>query len=184
MDTKLMIVLIVVAAAAVLVALLFYTRRHRSMLLRDRFGPEYEKTVRESGSTGRAEAELEKRVQRVERLHLRPLPHSARRQYLARWMEIQRRFVDDPQGAVCSADDLITEVMSAEGYPMVDFEQRAADISVDHPLMVSNYRVAHEVTVRQRGEGASTEELRKAIVHYRFLFEQLVESEAESREVA
>src|SRR6266508_4410479 len=98
MDTKLMIVLIVVAAAAVLVALLFYTRRHRSMLLRDRFGPEYEKTVRESGSTGRAEAELEKRVQRVERLHLRPLPHSARRQYLARWMEIQRRFVDDPQG--------------------------------------------------------------------------------------
>ena len=184
MDTRLMMVLIVVAAAAVSLALLFYMRRHRSMLLRDRFGPEYEKTVRESGSTDRAEAELEKRVKRVERLHLRPLSQSARRQYMERWLEIQRRFVDDPEGAVLSADDLVAEVMNTEGYPVADFEQRAADISVGHPLLVSNYRIAHDVTVRQRGGGASTEELRKAIVHYRFLFEQLVESEMEGKEVA
>ena len=184
MDTRLIVALIAVAAVAVLVVVLFYTRRRRSMQLRERFGPEYERIVHEHGSTGRAEAELEKRVKRVERLRLRPLSQSARQSYLDRWMEVQRRFVDDPKGAVFSADELITEVMNAEGYPVADFEQRAADISVDHPLLVSNYRVAHDITVRERGGAASTEELRKAIVHYRFLFEQLIESEQEGREVA
>ena len=184
MDTRLIVgLIVVVAVVAVLLAVLFYTRRRRSTQLRERFGPEYERTVREHG-TGRAEVELEKRVKRVERLHLQPLSQSARRSYLDRWMEIQRRFVDDPKGAVFSADDLIAEVMNAEGYPVAEFEQRAADISVDHPLLVSNYRVAHDITLRERGGAASTEELRKAIVHYRFLFEQLIEAEPESREVA
>jgi len=184
MDTRLIVALIAVAVVAVLLAVLFYTRRRRSVQLRERFGPEYERIVREHGSTGRAEAELEKRVKRVEHLRLQPLSQSARRTYLDRWMEIQRRFVDDPKGAVFSADELVAEVMNAEGYPVADFEQRAADISVEHPLLVSNYRVAHDITVRERGGAATTEELRKAIVHYRFLFEQLIESESEGREVA
>ena len=184
MDMKLVVTLIAVAAVVVLLVVLFYMRRHRSVQLRERFGSEYERTVRERGSTGRAEAELEKRIKRVERLRLQPLSQSARRSYLDRWMEIQRRFVDDPKGAVFSADELIAEVMKAEGYPVAEFEQRAADISVDHPLLVSNYRVAHDITLRERGGAATTEELRKAIVHYRFLFEQLIESEPEGREVA
>ena len=184
MDTRMIIVVIAVVVAAVLLAFFFYTRRRRSLQLRERFGPEYERIVREHGSTGRAEAELEKRVKRVEHLHLQPLSQSARRSYLDRWMEIQRRFVDDPKGAVFAADELITEVMNAEGYPVADFDQRAADISVEHPLLVSNYRVAHDITLRERGGAASTEDLRKAIVHYRFLFEQLIESESEGREVA
>ena len=184
MDMKLIVTLIAVAVVVVLVVALLYMRRRHSVQLRERFGPEYERTVREHGSAGRAEAELEKRVKRVERLRLQPLPHSARQIYLDRWMEIQRRFVDDPKGAVFSADELIGEVMNAEGYPMAEFEQRAADISVDHPLLVSNYRVAHDITLRERGGAATTEELRKAIVHYRFLFEQLIESEPEGREVA
>ena len=184
MDMKLIVTLIAVAAVVVLLVVLFYVRRRHSVQLRERFGPEYERTVRESGSTGRAEAELEKRLKRVERLRLQPLTQSARRSYLDRWMEIQRRFVDDPKGAVFSADELISEVMKAEGYPVAEFEQRAADISVEHPLLVSNYRVAHDITLRERGGAATTEELRKAIVHYRFLFEQLIESEPEGREVA
>ncbi len=183
MDTRLIVTLIAVAAVAVLLVLLFYMRRRRSVQLRERFGPEYERIVRERG-TGRAEAELQNRVKRVERLRLRPLSQSARRSYLDRWMEIQRRFVDDPKGAVFAADELISEAMNAEGYPVADFEQRAADISVEHPLLVSNYRVAHDITLRERGGEATTEELRKAIVHYRFLFEQLIESEPEGREVA
>ena len=183
MDTRLIVVLIVVAVAAVLLVALFYMRQRRSKLLRDRFGPEYERTVRERGA-GRAEKELEQRVKRVEHLDLRSLSESARRSYMERWMEIQRRFVDDPKSAVSFADELITEVMNAEGYPVADFEQRAADISVEYPLLVSNYRVAHDIAQRERGGGASTEDLRKAIVHYRFLFEQLVEPEAEGREVA
>jgi FtsZ-interacting cell division protein ZipA len=181
MDMKLIVVVIAVVVVAVLLVALFYMRRRRSMNLRERFGPEYERTVRERGAS-RAETELEQRVKRVERLRLQPLSQSARRGYLDRWMEIQRRFVDDPKGAVFSADELINEVMNAEGYPMSDFDQRAADISVDHPLLVSNYRVAHDITMRERGGAATTEELRKAIVHYRFLFEQLIESEPEGRE--
>ncbi len=186
MDTRLIFTLIAVVAVVVLLVAVFYARRRRSIQLRERFGPEYERIVRESGSTGSAEKELEKRVKRVERLRLQPLSQSARRSYMERWMDIQRRFVDDPKGAVFAADELIAEVMNAEGYPVADFEQRAADISVEHPLLVSNYRVAHDITVRERGGAASTEELRKAIVHYRFLFEQLIESESESegREVA
>jgi hypothetical protein len=183
MDTRLIVVSLIAVVVAVLLAVLFYARRRRSMQLRERFGPEYERIVRERGA-GRAEAELEKRVKRVEHLRLQPLSQSARRTYLDRWMEIQRRFVDDPKGAVFAADELIGEVMNAEGYPVSDFDQRAADISVDHPLLVSNYRVAHEITVRERGGEATTEELRKAIVHYRFLFEQLIESEQEGREAA
>jgi hypothetical protein len=185
MDTRLIVTLIAVAAVVVLLAaVLFYARRRRSVQLRERFGPEYERIVRESGSAGSAEKELEKRVKRVERLRLQPLSQSARRGYMERWMDVQRRFVDDPKAAVFAADELIGEVMNAEGYPVADFEQRAADISVEHPLLVSNYRVAHDITVRERGGAASTEELRKAIVHYRFLFEQLIESEPEGREVA
>lgn len=184
MDMKLIVTLIAVAAVVVLLVVVYYIRRRRSVQLRERFGPEYERTVRERGSTGRAEAELENRVKRVERLRLQPLSQSARRSYVDRWMEIQRRFVDDPKGAVFAADELISEVMKAEGYPVAEFDQRAADISVDHPLLVSNYRVAHDITNRERGGAATTEELRKAIVHYRFLFEQLIESEPEGREVA
>ena len=179
------IAIIVVAAVVVLLAAWLRIQRRRSLRLRDRFGPEYERTVRQQGgSSRRAEEELEKRVQRVENFDLRPLSDSERQHYVERWMEVQRRFVDYPRSAVFSADDLVTEVMCTEGYPMADFEQRAADISVEHPLLVSNYRVAHAIALRERGGATDTEELRKAIVHFRFLFEQLIESGSESKEVA
>jgi len=185
MHAEIVIAVIVVAAAVVLLAAWLYMRRCRSLQLRDRFGPEYERTVRErGGSSRRAEEELEERVKRVDKFDLRPLSESERQRYFERWMEVQRRFVDDPKFAVFSADDLITEVMRAEGYPMADFEQRAADISVEHPLLVSNYRVAHDIALREHRGETNTEELRKAIVHFRFLFEQLLESGSEGREVA
>jgi hypothetical protein len=178
------IVVVIVAAVVLMVLAGWFLRQRRSRRLRDRFGPEYERTVHMRGGSGPAEAELQKRVERVARLDLRPLSANERRVYLERWMKVQRRFVDDPRGAVLSADELVKDVMRMEGYPVVNFEQRAADISVDHPLLVSNYRVAHAITLGMRVGEASSEQLRKAIVHYRFLFEQLLEASPGDREVA
>jgi hypothetical protein len=173
MDTR---VLIVVIAAAVVIGGLLYMRRRNTLLLRSRFGPEYERSVREKGSAARAEEELKHRVQRVSRLEIRPLPEPARQRYWERWLGVQRTFVDDPRFAVAAADDLIADVMSARGYPIEGFEQQAADISVDHPQVVANYRAAHAIALRNRTDAASTEDLRKAITNYRSLFEELLET--------
>jgi hypothetical protein len=175
MNETLLIVLAIVAVIAV-GALLFFQRR-KSEHLRSRFGPEYEHEVEEKGSRRKAEAELAGREKRVKKLDVRPLEPGARDGFRHRWTEVQARFVDDPPGAVAEADDLLGEVMRTRGYPVSDFEQSAGDISVDHPEVVKHYRAGHDIAVRhERGE-ASTEELRQAMIHYRALFDELVEDE-------
>jgi hypothetical protein len=165
------IVLIVVAIA---IASWFFFRQRRTKTLRARFGPEYERAVSIHGSTTRAEGELAKRAQRVSKFRIVDLSAADRDRFLNAWHEDQARFVDNPKRAVIDADQIVTEVMKTRGYPMGDFEQLAADVSVDHAAVVENYRTAHLIVMRNRGGEASTEELRIAMVHYRALFEDLV----------
>ncbi len=175
MDETLLIVLAVVAVLAV-GAWLFLQRR-QSEQLRSRFGPEYEHELEEKGSRRKAEAELAQREKRVKKLDVRPLEPAARDGFKHRWTEVQARFVDAPPRAVTEADNLLGEVMRTRGYPVSDFEQSAGDISVDHPEVVKHYRAGHDIAVRhERGE-ASTEELRQAMIHYRALFDELVEDQ-------
>ncbi len=151
-------------------------RKKRSMQLREKFGPEYDAVVAQRGNASKAEAELASRQTRVEKFTLRALPSVERDRYMSEWAAVQRRFVDDPAFAVNEADALVTQVMSARGYPMSDFEQRSADISVHHPRVVQNYRSARAIVVRHGQGQASTEDLRQAMVHCRGLFEELLES--------
>jgi hypothetical protein len=163
-------VLIVVGALAAVL----YTRKRRTAKLRGKFGdPEYARAVQEGGNQRRAEAKLEERAERVESFHIRALSSSDHARFVDSWSKVQSRFVDSPGGAVAEADRLLGDVMLIRGYPVSDFEQRAADMSVDHPLVVENYRVAHAIAVRQTLGRASTEELRQAMIHYRTLFEEL-----------
>ena len=179
MNETLLIVLAVVAVLAV-GAWLFFQRR-KSDHLRSRFGSEYEHEVEEKGSRRKAESELAEREKRVKKLDVRPLEPAARDGFRHRWTEVQARFVDDPAEAVAEADDLLGEVMRTRGYPVSDFEQSAGDISVDHPDVVKHYRAGHDIAVRhERGE-ASTEELRQAMIHYRALFDELVEDQGAER---
>jgi hypothetical protein len=163
------IVIIVFGAAAV-----YVLQRSRTKRLQERFGPEYARTLKEAGDRRQAEAKLERLEKRVERLHIRPLDPADRARFRDAWREIQIRFVDDPNRALLEADRLIGEVMSAEGYPVLDFQQRAADISVEHPAVVENYREGHQIALRHGQGRAGTEDLRKAMIHYRTLFEDLV----------
>lgn len=183
MNETLLIVLAVVAVLAV-GGWLFFQRR-QSKHLQSRFGPEYERELEEKGSRRKAEAELAEREKRVKKLDIRPIEPAARDGFRRRWTEVQARFVDHPAGAVAEADDLLGEVMRTRGYPVTDFEHRAGDISVDHPEVVRHYRAGHDIAVRhERGE-ANTEELRQAMIHYRALFDELVEDEGDgSRESA
>jgi len=176
MDSRMWVVVIAIVVIALAAAWVLLNRR-RSTRLRQRFGPEYERAVSEQGDRSRAEKVLEMRERRVKRLNIRRLDESQRAKYRGEWLAEQARFVDDPGGAIVSADQLVAQVMVARGYPMEEFEQRAADISVDYPSVVENYRAAHQIALRHgRGE-ASTEDLRRAMVHYRALFEDLVEAE-------
>jgi hypothetical protein len=172
-----------VAIAVVLIAgLVWYTfGRRRTQQLRNRFGPEYEHTLRSQGNVRKAEAELEARAKRVEALHIRPLSPADASRYDASWRGVQARFVDDPKGAVTDADRLVGEVMNARGYPVGDFEQRVADVSVDHPDVVMNYRAAREIAVSHAQGKASTEDLRQAMVHYRALFHDLLDIKDDDR---
>lgn len=179
-------ILIVVAAAIVLLALLAAVvgRRRRRAGLQERFGPEYERTVDRAGGRRGAEAELAERERQRERLDIVPLQPEARDRYAESWRSVQTRFVDDPSGAVSDADRLVTDVMRERGYPIDDFEQRAADISVDHPDVVENFRAGHEIYLRSdRGE-AGTEDLRQAFVHYRALFDELLTTREASTQEA
>src|SRR5947208_4313722 len=166
-----------VAAAAFVLALTWAAvaiRRRKH--LQERFGPEYERTVSASGDRREAEAELARREKRREKLEIRPLPLEERAHYREQWQQIQAVFVDAPADAVGEADTLIAQVMGDQGYPMEDFEERAADTSVDHPKVVQNYRPAHRISEsNDRGE-ATTEDLRLAMLHYRSLFDELVEA--------
>jgi hypothetical protein len=171
-----LLVAIIVIVVVVLALAWFLMRRQRTDRLRKQFGPEYERAVSESGSRQAAEAELEDRRTRREKLEIVALEPAARDRYLEQWRLVQAQFVDSPTEATRAADRLINEVMRDRGYPVEDFEQRAADISVDHPQVVDDYRAAHAVAeVNERSE-AGTEDLRQALVHYRSLFEELLET--------
>jgi hypothetical protein len=153
-------------------AILLASRRKAA--LRERFGPEYERSVRERGSERAAQAALSEREKRVEKFHIRELDPTERERFDERWHSVQSRFVDDPRGAVLEADDNVQLLMATRGYPMADFDQRAADLSVDHPQVVDNYRLAHSISLRHRRGEANTEDLRQAMIHYRSLFDELL----------
>jgi hypothetical protein len=160
-------------------------QRQRSEQLRARYGPEYERTVAQVGDKRRAESELVKRQERVAQLDIRPLTAEQCTTYMLQWRAVQSRFVDDPKGAVTEADRLVEDVMKRRGYPISDFDQRAADLSVHHPRVVDNYRAARDIAHRHRRGEATTEDLRQAMVHYRGLFEDLLEDrEHEERQEA
>jgi hypothetical protein len=169
-------VVIVVAAVIVIAAVAFSAlRARRSRDLRGRFGPEYDRVAADAPSKRQAEAELKSRTKRHDEFEIRPLDPRDRDRYRTRWQDVQAQFVDDPDAAVQNADGLIQDVMRRRGYPVDDFDTRAADLSVDHPDVVENYRAAHGITVaRDRGK-AGTDELRRAVQHYRSLFDALVE---------
>ncbi len=176
MDPK----LIALAAAVVLVivvAVAMYMRKRKNTTtkLRDRFGPEYDRAVLQHGSERKAEAKLADRETRVDMLKIRDLDVAERERYLAQWQAVQSRFVDFPKGAVTEADELVCSLMQTRGYPVTDFDQRAADISVDHPRVVENYRSAHDIALRVGRDEASTEDMRNAMIHYRSLFDELVQ---------
>ena len=164
---------IVVIAIIVVIAALA-SRNARSRHLQQRFGPEYDRTVRTSGDRSIAERELTAREDRVKRMHIEELPAGARARYTEEWRTVQTRFVDQPREALKDADRLVESVMRDRGYPMNDFEQRAADISPDHPQVVDNYRIAHGIAARTETGEVSTEDLRQAMVHYRTLFDDLL----------
>ena len=178
MTTTAWIIVAIVVVAALVIGGVLWSRRRRSEHFKDRFGREYDRTVEATGDRSTAEADLADREKRVEKLDIRPLTAEERRDFGRRWDEVQARFVDDPPRAVAFADALLGEVMKARGYPVSDFDQRAGDISVDHPVVVEHYHKAHDIAVRhERGE-ASTEDLRQAMIHYRALFDNLVGAQA------
>jgi hypothetical protein len=182
-QLTLLIALLAVAAIVVIVGYLLM-RKRRSQVLRQRFGPEYDRVVKKEGDVHRGEDVLQFRSKRREKLQIRALSPSNRSDFTSQWATVQSQFVDAPKNAVSRADQLVNEVMQARGYPVGDFEERAADISVDYPVVVENYRTAHAIALRHvRGE-ASTEDLRQAMVHYRSLFDELLEDPLPERKEA
>jgi hypothetical protein len=177
LDPKLIGLAVAVILIIAVFAWLYARKRSRTTAdFRQRFGPEYERTLRVHGSERKAEAQLADREKRVDKLNIRDLDPMERERFSERWESVQSRFVDSPKGAVTEADDLVSSVMKTRGYPVSDFDQRAVDISVDHPRVVENYRSAHEVALRAGKDEATTEDLRRAMIHYRSLFEELVQT--------
>jgi hypothetical protein len=176
-STQWIILLAVLAVAVIAVIAIISARssRKRHADLQHRFGPEYDRVVAEQGSVARAERELAAREKRVDHLKLRPLPESELVQFSADWRNVQTRFVDDPSGAVQAADELIKSVMLARGYEAERFDQRVADLSVEHANVIQHYRAAGVLADANREGRANTEELRQALVHYRALFSDLLE---------
>jgi hypothetical protein len=170
LDPKfIMLAGVVILVIAVLAWMYVQKRRSTTASLRQKFGPEYERAVHQQGSERKAEAKLADRQERVEKLNIRDLDPMERERFSKQWESVQSHFVDSPRGAVAEADDLVSSLMKTRGYPVSDFDQRAADISVDHPRVVENYRSAHDITLRVGKNGASTEDLRAAMIHYRSL---------------
>ena len=188
MNPNLMALALAVILAVAVLAWLYVQRRRRTTTaeLHQRFGPEYQLAVGEHGSERRAQAQLTAREKRVDKLKIRDLDPAQRELFSGQWQALQSRFVDDPKGAVKEADALVSTLMQARGYPVADFSQRAADISVDHPRVVANYRSAHEIALRLEKGEANTEDLRTATIHYRALFNELVQvpTAVEIKEVA
>jgi len=182
MDNRTMIIIgvlvgtfIIAVIVAVAMAIWFYSKNKRTRELRSKFGPEYNRAVRaDDGNTGHAEQLLQERQKRVAKLNIKPLSDQQRTEFADAWEHAQARFVDDPQAAVANADVLVQEVMGVRGYPVTDFEQRVADVSVDHPAVVQNYRIAHDIAARHEHEDVGIEKLREAMIHYRGLFADLL----------
>jgi len=169
-------VVLVLVILGVVLGLVF-ARRGRSKQLRDQFGTEYDHTVESTGDEKKAQIELEERQKHVKTLDIRPLSANERTRYLADWAAVQSKFVDEPGQAIVDADGLIMEVMQLRAYPISDFEQRAADVSVSYPALVSNYRAARAIALKNKQGQADTEELRQAIIYYRPLFQELLAPE-------
>ena len=182
-DMAWITVAVVVVLALVGVGAWYYYQKKRSHSLQKHFGPEYERTVTELGSRAKGESELKAREKRVERLEIIPLAASDGARFSEAWQALQGRFVDNPKGVVIQAEQLVRELMEKRGYPMGDFEQRAGDISVDHPDVVTNYRAAQAIAVRDQQGSADTEDLRKAVVYYRALFDELLEIREPRQEI-
>jgi hypothetical protein len=177
MSKPILLLIIVIAAVILAVVAAIIVRaikRRRSARLRSRFGPEYDRVLRERGDTARAGAALEERERRVRKIIVRPLPPAERERFVEAWRSVQSQFVDDPGRAIAAADRLVEELMGQRGYPVGDFELQAEDISVDHPVVVQSYRAAHEIADRHRNRNASTEDLRTAVIHYRRLYDELL----------
>jgi hypothetical protein len=183
MNTGLLIAILVIVVVVVLLAMLL-GRRRRTEGLQQRFGPEYQRTVARTGDQRAAEADLAGREQRRRELDIVALEPAVRDRYVEAWRTTQGRFVDDPAAATREADTLVAQVMRERGYPVDDFDQRAADVSVDHPQVAENYRAAHGIFQANEQGLASTDDLRQAFVHYRSLFSELLEAEGDDREEA
>jgi hypothetical protein len=183
MQEQLIPIIVIALIVVIGVAVWLYSQQRKTKELRGSFGPEYERAVHETGDRGKAEAELEGRKERVEQLKIRALEPREREQFAERWKSAQAQFVDDPNGAIKDADRLVAEVMQVRGYPVGEFEQRAADVSVEHPTVVEHYRSAHAIAQQNEQGSAQTEDLRQAMVHYRALFEDLLETSEAATEV-
>lgn len=177
-------ILFAVAAVAIVAAIvtLSGSKKRKTERLKQRYGPEYERTVSATGDEKAAAKELAERERRRAKLDIRPLSQAALDGYVTRWRAVQTAFVDHPASAVGEADVLVTEVMRERGYPVDDFERQSSDISVDHPKVVENYRAAHDIHVAQQHGDVGTEQQRQAFVHYRALFEKLLEAETNTQE--
>jgi hypothetical protein len=174
-TTQIAIAIAVAFVVTACIGISLFVRKRRTYRLRNQFGDaEYSLAVKEGGSKRRAEAVLDKRVERVKGLHIKPVGPGERARFIEAWEKVQARFVDDPGGAVTDADQLLGDVMSARDYPVGDFDQRAADISVDHALVLANYRAGHQIALRQAQGQANTEDLRQAMINYRTLFDGLL----------
>jgi hypothetical protein len=185
MDAWVWVLIVVAAIIVVGLVAYFVWREQRRKQLREGFGPEYDRAVADAPTQREAEAELLERKKRHDEFELKPLEPEARTRYAREWEAVQARFVDDPAGAIGDADDLIQQVMRDRGYPVEDFDQRADDLSVEHPDLVENYRAGHHIARANIRGDASTEDLRQAFVHYRALFAEVLEAgrpeEAEAR---
>lgn len=168
-------VIVVVIAAAAITA---YVRRRHTHELKSKFGPEYLRAVDETGSRKEAESRLQRREQRVRSYAIHPLAGEERTRFNDQWRKVQADFVDSPKAAISEADGLLGEVMRAKGYPVGDFERQSADLSVDHPVVVQEYRAAHDVAIRHARGETNTEDLRQAMIHYRALFDELANDDA------
>jgi hypothetical protein len=166
---------VVVVLVLIALAAWYFVQKRQSERLQQRFGPEYSRTVDALGSRTKAESELKAREERVGKLNIVPLSQADAARFTQAWANLQISFVDNPQGVVAQADQLVRELMAKRGYPVADFEHRAADISVDHPAVVENYRAAQIIAARDARGEATTEDLRNAVVHYRVLFNELLE---------
>jgi hypothetical protein len=171
------IVILICAVIAIGVGAWYFFQQRRTQQLRARFGPEYQDALREYGGRSTAEKALLERQKRREKLHIRSLSSEEKESFSRQWGDLQKRFVDDPAASIREADALVSDVLRARGYPMAEFDHRAEDISVDHPMVVRNYRAAHEIAIRHERGQASTEDLRQALVFYRELFDDLLEAQ-------